>query len=206
MYDVRRGGGYVYEESISRVLAVELFDLDGVVRSRSSFDLKKLENLIGHYIREAENTRLASLVAPRIAAILGRELDEADLALLNRAMESLKPRAKNLNELAEGAVFLFKNRPLDLDEKAASLLDDAARVLLGKTRAALSDVQEWSPTALDEKVRGVAEDAEIGLGKVAQPLRAALTGRATSPGIFDVLFLLGKDKSDRKSTRLNSSH
>src|SRR3546814_20425100 len=104
-------------------------------------------------------------------------------------MESLKPRAKNLNELAEGAVFLFKNRPLDLDEKAASLLDDAARVLLGKTRAALSDVQEWSPTALDEKVRGVAEDAEIGLGKVAQPLRAALTGRATSPGIFDVLFL-----------------
>src|SRR3546814_5977637 len=75
-------------------------------------------NLNGHYIWEAENTRLASLVAPRIAAILGRELDEADLALLNRAMESLKPRAKNLNELAEGAAFLFKNRPLDLDEKA----------------------------------------------------------------------------------------
>src|SRR3546814_16321642 len=89
-------------------------------------------------------------------------------------MESLKPRAKNLNELAEGAVFLFKNRPLDLDAKAASLLDDAARVLLGKTRAPLSAVQEWSPTALDEKVRGVAEDAEIGLGKVAPPSRAAL--------------------------------
>src|SRR3546814_3895940 len=70
-----------------------------------------------------------------------------------------------------------------------------SRALLGETRAALSDVQEWSPTALDEKVRGVAEDAEIGLGKVAQPLRAALTGRATSPGIFDVLFLLGKDES-----------
>src|SRR3546814_1303272 len=83
-------------------------------------------------------------------------------------MEVLKLRAKKLNELAEGAVFLFKNRPLDLDEKAASLLDDAARALLGKTRAALSDVQEWSPTALDEKVRGVAEDAELGLGKVAQ--------------------------------------
>src|SRR3546814_13890556 len=109
-------------------------------------------------------------------------------------MESLKPRAKNLNELAEGAVFLFKNRPLDLDEKAASLLDDAARALLGKTRAALSDVQEWYPTALDEKVRGVAEDAEIGLGKVAQPLRAALTGRATSPGIFAVLFLISEER------------
>src|SRR3546814_7817589 len=81
------------------------------------------------------------------------------------------------------------------DVCSSDLLDDAARALLGKTRAALSDVQEWSPTALDEKVRGVAEDAEIGLGKVAQPLRAALTGRATSPGIFDVLFLLGKDES-----------
>src|SRR3546814_14832390 len=91
---------------------------------------------------------------------MGRELDEADLALLIRAMESLKPRAKNLNELAEGAVFLFKNRPLDLDEKAASLLDDAARALLGKTRAALSDVQEWSPTALDEKEIGRASCRE----------------------------------------------
>src|SRR3546814_16821695 len=83
-------------------------------------------NLNGHYIWEAEYTRLASLVAPRIAAILGRELDEADLALLIRAMESLKPRAKNLNELAEGAVFLFKNRPLDLEEKAASQIGSAS--------------------------------------------------------------------------------
>src|SRR3546814_19418647 len=83
-------------------------------------------------MRECENTRLASLVAPRMAAIRGRELDESDRALLIRAMESLKSRAKNLSELAEGAVFLFKNRPLDLDEKHASLLDDAARALLGK--------------------------------------------------------------------------
>src|SRR3546814_3078102 len=81
------------------------------------------------------------------------------------------------------------------DVCSSDLLDDAARALLGKTRAALPDVQEWSPTALDEKVRGVAEAAAIGLGKVAQLLRAALTGRATSPGIFDVLFLLGKDES-----------
>src|SRR3546814_13955297 len=87
------------------------------------------------------------------------------------------------------------------DVCSSDLLDDAARALLGETRAALSDVQEWSPTALDEKVRGVAEDAEIGLGKVAQPLRAALTGRATSPGLFDVLFLLGKDESLRSEER-----
>src|SRR3546814_15921074 len=95
-------------------------------------------------------------------------------------MESLKPRAKNLNELAEGAVFLFKNRPLDLDEKAASLLDDAARALLGKTRAALSDAQQWSPPPLDEKVQAVAEAAELALVQVPPPLRAALPGRDPS--------------------------
>jgi glutamyl-tRNA synthetase len=194
-YLLRLGWGHGDEEIISRERAVELFDLDGVGRSPSRFDIKKLENLNGHYIREADDARLANLTARRVATLIGRELDGNDIALLTRAMESLKPRAKNLNELAEGAAFLFKYRPLDLDEKAASLLDDAARALIGKTREALSQVQSWSTALLEEKVRGVAEDAGIGLGKVAQPLRAALTGRATSPGIFDVLSLLGKEES-----------
>lgn len=194
-YLLRLGWGHGDEETISRERAVELFDLDGVGRSPSRFDLKKLENLNGHYLREADDTRLAGLVAPQMAGALGRELASNEVSLLAKAMESLKPRAKNINELAEGALFLFKNRPLDLDEKAQALLDEPARVLIGKTRAALSEVQDWSIAALEEQVRGVAEDAEIGLGKVAQPLRAALTGRTTSPGIFDVLFLLGKEES-----------
>ena len=194
-YLLRLGWGHGDEETISRERAVELFDLDGVGRSPSRFDLKKLENLNGHYLREADDTRLAGLAAPKMASALGRELASNEGVLLAKAMESLKPRAKNINELAEGALFLFKNRPLDLDEKAQALLDEPARVLIGKTRAALSEVQDWSIAALEEQVRGVAEDAEIGLGKVAQPLRAALTGRTTSPGIFDVLFLLGKEES-----------
>ncbi|HKR16756.1 glutamate--tRNA ligase [Rhizorhapis sp.] len=194
-YLLRLGWGHGDEETISRERAVELFDLDGVGRSPSRFDLKKLENLNGHYLREADDTRLAGLVAPQMAGALGRDLASNEVSLLAKAMESLKPRAKNINELAEGALFLFKNRPLDLDEKAQALLDEPARVLIGKTRVALSEVQDWSIAALEEQVRGVAEDAEIGLGKVAQPLRAALTGRTTSPGIFDVLFLLGKEES-----------
>lgn len=194
-YLLRLGWGYGDEEIISRERAVELFDLDGVGRSPSRFDIKKLESLNGHYIREADDSRLAGLVASRVGGSLERELTAGELALLARAMISLKPRAKNLNELSDGASFLFKNRPVDLDEKAASLLDEPARALIGKTRAALSDVQDWTIAALEERVRGIAEDAEIGLGKVAQPLRAALTGRTTSPGIFDVLFLLGKEES-----------
>lgn len=194
-YLLRLGWGHGDEEFISRQRAIELFDLDGVGRSPSRFDMKKLENLNAHYIRETDDRRLAELVFPRMTTLLGRELTADEGSLLVKAMGPLKPRAKNINELAEGATFLFKNRPLDLDEKAQALLDDPARALIGKTLASLSNVQEWSIAALEEKVRSVAEEAEIGLGKVAQPLRAALTGRTTSPGIFDVLFLLGREEA-----------
>jgi glutamyl-tRNA synthetase len=127
-------------------------------------------------------------------------LSDTNLSVLNDAMASLKPRAKNLNEIAEGAEFLFKNCPLDFDEKASALLDDSARVLLGKTADALQPVQPWTVEAIEDAIRRVAEDAGLGLGKVAQPLRAALTGRTVSPGIFDVLFLLGKEESLERLT------
>lgn len=194
-YLLRLGWGHGDEEVISRDRAVELFDLAGVGRSPSRFDIKKLENLNGHYLREADDARLAALVAPRIAALIGKEISVEDSNLLTQAMPSLKPRAKTLDEIADGALFLFKQRPLDFDEKAALLLDDAARALLQKTSDALSQVPSWTMDAIEETIRSVAEDAELGLGKVAQPLRAALTGRTTSPGIFDVLFLLGKDET-----------
>jgi len=116
-------------------------------------------------------------------------------ALPAAAMPSLKPRAKSLIELAAGAAFLFDQRPLALDEKASALLSGDARTLLGKTREAIGAVPSWTVPVLEEAVRRVAEDAGIGLGKVAQPVRAALTGRSTSPGIFDVLVLLGREES-----------
>ncbi|WP_022682183.1 glutamate--tRNA ligase [Sphingobium bisphenolivorans] len=194
-YLLRLGWGYGDEEIIARDRAVELFDIGGVGRSPSRFDIKKLENLNGHYLREADDARLAELVAPHLADRLGRSLPDHCLPLLEQAMPSLKPRAKTLNEIAEGAEFLFKNCPLDFDEKASALLDESARALLGKTADALEPVQSWTVEAIEEAIRRVAEDAGLGLGKVAQPLRAALTGRTVSPGIFDVLFLLGKAES-----------
>ena len=194
-YLLRLGWGHGDEEIISRERAVELFDITGVGRSPSRFDMKKLENLNGHYLREADDARLAALVAPRVAARLNVALPESGEKLLTEAMPSLKPRARTLNEIAEGAEFLFKNGPLDFDEKALALLDDSARVLLGQTADALAPVQSWTVEAIEEAIRRVAEDAGLGLGKVAQPLRAALTGRTVSPGIFDVLFLLGKAES-----------
>jgi len=194
-YLLRLGWGHGDAEIIGRAQAVEWFDLAGVGRSPSRFDQKKLENLNGHYIREADAGRLADLVAPRVVALVGRELAADEVDLLRRAMPELQPRAKNLAELAEGAAFLFRTRPIDMDDKAAGLLEGRATELLARSRAALQAIDGWDAAEIEAAIRRIAEEAELGLGKVAQPLRAALTGRATSPGIFDVLSLLGREES-----------
>jgi glutamyl-tRNA synthetase len=194
-YLLRLGWGHGDDEIIRREDAVRWFDLDHVGRSPSRFDTKKLEHLNGHYIREASNGRLAGLAAPRIEALLSKTLGTEDLALLTEAMESLKPRARNVDELAEGGAFLFKSVPLDMDERAGALLEGEGPELLASAHKALSSLPEWTVEATEQAVRNVAEATGAKLGAVAQPLRAALTGRATSPGIFDVLVLLGRDES-----------
>ena len=188
-YLLRLGWGHGDDEIISREQAVEWFDVNHVGKSPSRFDLKKLENLNGHYIREADDPRLATLVSPKLG------LSYEELPLLIRAMPELKARAHNLNELADGACFLFDKRPLKLDDKAALLLDDEARAHLALAHRALAAAPQWEHEALDAAVREVAESNSLKLGKLAQPLRAALTGKTTSPGIFNVLVLLGKEES-----------
>ncbi len=187
-YLLRLGWGHGDREEITRDEAVALFDLDAVGKSPSRFDLKKLENLNGHYLREADDARLASLVAARIG-------ENADEALLARAMPVLKVRAKNLGEIAEGAGFLFATRPLEITEKAAQLLDAPARAILRKIYNRLSAENDWTSEALEATTKALAEEQGLGLGKLAQPMRAALTGTTTSPGIFDVLVLLGRDEA-----------
>jgi glutamyl-tRNA synthetase len=188
-YLLRLGWGHGDDEIISREQATEWFDLDHVGKSPSRFDFKKLENLNGHYVREADDERLAELIAPRLG------LSSEQKALLAKAMPELKPRANTLLQLADGAQFLFANRPLDLDEAAASLLTPEARELLRRTNEKLVALANWDVPSLEAAIREVAEEGDVKLGKLAQPLRAALTGRTTSPGIFDVLALLGRDES-----------
>ncbi len=188
-YLLRLGWGHGDDEIISRDQAVEWFDLAHVGKSPSRFDIKKLEHLNGHYIREADDGRLAELVAAKLG------LGAGEKELLVRAMPELKARANSLNQLADGAAFLFAGRPLTLEPPAAELLTDEARMLLCRAYAALAQQAEWEHDALDAAVREVADAAGVKLGKLAQPLRAALTGRTTSPGIFDVLMLLGREES-----------
>lgn len=187
-YLIRLGWGHGDKEEFTRQEAIELFDLDGVGKSSSRFDLKKLLNLNGHHIREADDERLARLVAPEIGA-------GTDIALLAKAMPVLKMRAKDTHELAEGAAFLFKQRPLEMSEKASSLLDDEGRQRLKLVSERLKSENSWTIEALEATTKALSEELELGLGKLAQPMRAALTGTTTSPGIFDVLVLLGREES-----------
>ncbi|MES2755012.1 MAG: glutamate--tRNA ligase [Pseudomonadota bacterium] len=185
-YLLRLGWGHGDDEIISRDQAIAWFDLANVGKSPSRFDLKKLEHLNGHYIREADDARLAQLIADRTGD---------DVAKLAAAMPSLKPRAANLNELTANSAFLFEARPLTVADDAQPLLSGDAPRLLARVHAALDALASWDTEPLEDAVRQVAEAAEVKLGAVAQPLRVALTGRRTSPGIFDVLVLLGRAES-----------
>ena len=188
-YLLRLGWGHGDDEIISRDQAIEWFDLPQVGKSPSRFDFRKLESLNGHYIREADDERLAELVARR------SNLSPDQIALLTKAMPELKSRANTIEQLAESADFLFASRPINIDDAASALLTDDARSLLDAARQNLAALANWDPASLEAAIREVAEANGVKLGKLAQPLRAALTGRTTSPGIFDVLALLGRDES-----------
>ncbi len=175
------------------------FDLEGVGRSPSRFDFAKLENMDGHYIRAASDAHLVDALVATLPHLPGGEavlakLDDAMRSRLLAAMPGLKERARTLVELLDGAMFLFAERPLAMDAKAGDILLKGAGVLRGLLPR-LEGLDDWSAAATEGAVRAEADATGVKLGQVAQPLRAALTGRSTSPGIFDVLEVLGRDES-----------
>jgi glutamyl-tRNA synthetase len=194
-YLLRLGWAHGDDEIISTEQAIAWFDLAGAGRSPSRFDTAKLTNLNGHYMRQADDARLVRALAPFLNAEVGRPPSAADEALLLRAMPTLKERAKTLVELAASAAFYMRTRPIRPDEKAARLLDDSGRKVLAACASALAAVQNWRQNELEAEVRRHAETSGLALGKVAQPLRAALTGSTVSPPIFDVMEILGRDES-----------
>jgi glutamyl-tRNA synthetase len=196
-YLVRLGWSHGDQEIFSTEEMIAAFDLPQIGRSAARFDFAKLESLNGHYIRQTPDAELLAeieRVLPHIAdgaavaAKLTPELRRKWLA----AMPGLKERAKTLLELIDGASYLLAERPLALDEKAKTLLTDEARQLLRELAHDLLEVEPWTADGTEQAVRGFAERTGVKLGSVAQPLRAALTGRTTSPGIFEVLVVLGK--------------
>jgi glutamyl-tRNA synthetase len=193
-YLLRLGWGHGDAEIISRDEAVQWFELAGVGRSPSRFDIKKLENLNGHYLRAADDGRLVALIAARVTAALGRELTDSDIAVLQRTMPELKKRANNLNDLAASSLFYLRSRPIPMDEGAAKLLASATPGLLDRARARFAAQDDWTAAALEQVARELAESEAAKLGQIAQPLRAAVTGSAQSPGLFEVLEVLGRQE------------
>ncbi|HEX5794397.1 MAG TPA: glutamate--tRNA ligase [Geminicoccaceae bacterium] len=193
-YLLRLGWSHGDDEVISTEQAIAWFDLDAVGKGAARFDMARLTNLNAHYLRTTDDATLARLIAPRLAAA-GHTVDEEALARLQAGMAGLKPRATTLVDLAARATFYVAARPLTLSEKAAELLDPAARERLADLLPALAGLPVWEEAALEQAVRSRAEALGIKLGQIAQPLRAALTGSDASPGIFEVMAALGREEA-----------
>ena len=198
-YLVRLGWSHGDQEIFSTQEMIDAFDLPAIGRSAARFDFAKLENLNGHYIRHSDDQSLATMFEDLLNYVPGgsslkAKLNDTTRAQLLQAMPNLKERAKTLIELIDSSYFIFADRPLEIEPKAAALLTPDNRKLIGKLKSALEAVPTWTTEITEAAVRAVAEHNDVKLGSVAQPLRVALTGRTTSPGIFDVLAVLGRDE------------
>jgi glutamyl-tRNA synthetase len=194
-YLLRLGWGHGDEEIISQERAIDWFDLDAVGKSPAQFDMAKLLNFNGHYIRRADDLHLLKLIDPLLTKQPGYPLDEVLMSRLLRGMGELKVRAKTLVELFESSLFYVSPSPIPMEDKALQSLDEEARCLLGFVHEVLSSLTQWSHDGLENALREYADKQSTKFGKVAQPLRAALTGRRVSPGIFDVMLVLGREES-----------
>ena len=196
-YLVRLGWSHGDQEIFSTEEMIEAFDLSAIGRSAARFDFAKLENLNGHYIRNTDDQSLVTMFEGVLDYVpngptLKAKLNDTTRAQLLKAMPHLKERAKTLIDLIDASYFIFADRPLEIEPKALALLTPETRQLIGRLRAILEAVTPWNAETTEAAMRTFAEQNGLKLGAVAQPLRVALTGRTTSPGIFDVLSVLGR--------------
>jgi glutamyl-tRNA synthetase len=198
-YLVRLGWSHGDQEIFSTQEMIEFFDLPAIGRSAARFDFAKLENLNGHYIRRTDDQSLVTMFEDVLDHVpngleVKAKLNDTTRAQLLQAMPGLKERAKTLVELIDNANFIFADRPLAMEPKAEALLTPETRALMAKLRPALAAVNPWSAETTEAAMRVFAEANNLKLGAVAQPLRVAMTGKTTSPGIFDVLAVLGRQE------------
>ncbi|MFT5540024.1 MAG: glutamyl-tRNA synthetase [Alphaproteobacteria bacterium] len=194
-YLLRLGWSHGDDEIISREDAIRWFDLDAVGKSAARFDMARLTSLNAHYIKETGDERLLDLIAPKIMEQIGSVIGDAERARLKSALPGLKPRATTLIELADKATFYVTPRPLNLTDKAAQQVTGPGGEHLLALSTVLEGLESWSHDALEAAIKSHADNAGAKLGQVAQPLRAALTGKTESPSLFEVLEILGREES-----------
>jgi glutamyl-tRNA synthetase len=198
-YLARLGWSHGDDEVFTTEQMIEWFGLESCGKSAARFDFAKLENLNGHYMRHTDDVELLEALIGFLPHVEGgpemlKAIDAPMRAKLIAAMPGLKERAKTLIDLQNGAAYLFVTRPLPMDDKAETILADSGRQALHSLLPVLQ-ATEWKAAELEAAVKAHAEATGLKLGKLAQPLRAALTGTSTSPGIFDVLVVLGRDEA-----------
>ncbi len=194
-YLLRLGWGHGDVDIIATADAVKLFEISDIGRSPSRFDLAKLTNMNGHYIRASDDAALVAAAEPFIAEKLDRAMTPAQRERLARGMAGLKQRAKTLIELADAALFYCRERPLPMADKARALLEGAGREHVRALAGAFAALGEWTEAPLDAAMRAYIDSRGVKMGDVAQPLRAALTGQPQSPGLFEVMVALGRDEA-----------
>lgn len=193
-YLARLGWSHGNDEFFTTEQAIEWFNLEAIGRAPARFDFKKLENLSGQHIRAADNTELFNEIEAYVAAQNGPPFSEEQKRVFIASMDGLKSRAKTIPELIDMAYFFLGSRPFKPDAKAAGLLDSVSRGMLNRLTSRLRNAR-WEPENLEAEIRDFAEGEGLKLGKVAQPLRAALTGRGVSPSVFDMMITLGKEET-----------
>jgi glutamyl-tRNA synthetase len=199
-YLARLGWSHGDDEIFSTAQMIAWFDIDDINKAPGRLDFAKLADVNAHYIRQASSEELLQRIKDFLAETesgpeLAGRIQSVGWDKLAAALPSLKERAKTLKELVDGAGYLLASRPLALDDKAAKLLDTDARANLTRLLTQFEGVVDWTAPALDAVVRDFAEKSGLKLGKIAQPLRAALTGSAVSPPVFDVMAVLGRDEA-----------
>ncbi len=193
-YLARLGWSHGDDEFFTDAQAQEWFDLDGIRKSPAQFDLKKLENLCGQHIAQADDAALRREIEAYLEAAGEPALTEGQAEALERAMYCLKDRAKKFPELLEKATFVLADRPITPDEKAAKNLDTVSRGILSELTPQLQNAS-WNKETLEEVLNGFAAAHDTKFGKLAGPLRAALAGRAVTPSVFDMMLVLGRDET-----------
>jgi len=189
-YLLRLGWAHGDAEIVSTEQAVAWFDLDGVGRAPARLDMAKLLSVNAHWLRERPDAELVELVRPRLVR-MGLTVDAEGERRLLEGMSGLKQRARTLVELADSAAFYVRPRPLPLEGKAAKVLEGPVLQGIGAVAERLAHVEPWTEEAIEAACRETAEAADVPFGKLAQGLRAALTGTTVSPGLFEVLRVLG---------------
>ncbi len=193
-YLARLGWSHGDDEFFTDEQAKEWFDLSGIGRAPARFDFKKLESICGRHIAIADDAALVAEIADYLAATGRPPLTEAQKEGLLRAMYCLKDRARTFPELLDKAHFVLASRPIDIDEKSQRALNDVSRGILNELTPQLQNAS-WNRDTLEAVVAGVAEAHGLKLGKIAQPLRAALAGRTVSPSVFDMMLILGREET-----------